>query len=146
MNFDNYREQLWLLVRRTEENLRTIIEPMCRESELTFVQLRVLACLNAGKVMTMGELAKQIHMADANLSPLCKKLEQRGLIKRERDPEDERAVHIRLTRDGAELVRDTNAQMNTRFVEMFEGQEKNLLEIVNLLDQFNVMLEAVIRK
>ncbi|MFF0073045.1 MarR family winged helix-turn-helix transcriptional regulator [Streptomyces sp. NPDC005494] len=51
-------------------------------------------------VKAIGEL---LHLDSGTLSPLLKRLESASLVARERSPEDERSVTVRLTEAGAEL-------------------------------------------
>ncbi|MGW1818704.1 MarR family winged helix-turn-helix transcriptional regulator [Streptomyces sp. NPDC002125] len=51
-------------------------------------------------VKSIGEL---LHLDSGTLSPLLKRLESAGLVRRERSAEDERSVTVHLTDAGADL-------------------------------------------
>jgi DNA-binding MarR family transcriptional regulator len=49
----------------------------------------------------VAELAQRLSLEPATLSPLLKRLEATGMITRDRDPHDERALAVSLTAKGA---------------------------------------------
>jgi DNA-binding MarR family transcriptional regulator len=50
--------------------------------------------------MTVKELGNKLYLDSGTLTPLLKKLEVKGLIRRERSKEDERNLFLMLTEDG----------------------------------------------
>jgi DNA-binding MarR family transcriptional regulator len=52
---------------------------------------------------TVGELGARLSLKSNTLTPLLKRLETLGYIKRNRDPADERQVRARLTASGRTL-------------------------------------------
>ena len=52
---------------------------------------------------SLGELADELAMEPATLSPIVKRLQAQGLIARARRADDERVLEISLTPDGAAL-------------------------------------------
>jgi DNA-binding MarR family transcriptional regulator len=75
-----------------------------------FIALRVL--WNRGPV-TVRELGQTLHLDSGTLSPLLKRLEAQGHIRRERGTADERTVWIHLTDTGTGL-RDQLADLPYR--------------------------------
>ena len=53
--------------------------------------------------MTVKEIGQRLHLDSGTLTPLLKKLEQRGLITRHRDVNDDRVVIVNLTEEGIKL-------------------------------------------
>lgn len=53
--------------------------------------------------MTVKELGKRLFLDSGTLTPLLKRLEQKGLVKRERDSEDERVLIVSITEAGEAL-------------------------------------------
>ncbi|MFJ6660849.1 MarR family winged helix-turn-helix transcriptional regulator [Streptomyces sp. NPDC091377] len=64
--------------------------------------LTLLVLWERGSV-SVRELGEELHLESSTLSPLLKRLEARGLVRRERRPDDERSVVIRLTQEGSAL-------------------------------------------
>jgi DNA-binding MarR family transcriptional regulator len=59
------------------------------------------------EALTVREIIEQLHLDYGTVSPLLKRLESRGLVKRRRRPDDERSVAITLTDDGRALKGQT---------------------------------------
>ena len=54
--------------------------------------------------MRMGDLAERLDIRPASLSPQLKKMEEAGLIKRQKDPRDLRVVSLSLDEKGEEAL------------------------------------------
>ena len=77
--------------------------PLLDELGLTYTQYIVMMVLWEYGTVSVKKLGDRLHLDSGTLTPLCKKLEERGLITRERDKTDERAVNISLTDEGRAL-------------------------------------------
>lgn len=67
---------------------------------LTYLQYIVLVALYEKDDRTVSALGDQLYLDSSTLTPLLKKLEAMGHLTRQRDPEDERQVRIRITPQG----------------------------------------------
>ena len=77
--------------------------PRLKPLGLTYTQYIVLLALwEYGKVK-VGELGKSLYLDCGTLTPLLKKLENKGYIMRSRSKEDERNLIVTLTDKGWEL-------------------------------------------
>lgn len=81
------------------QSYRPILEPL----GLTHPQYLVMLALWASDPRTVKELSRELMQDSATLSPLLKRLETRGLISRNRDPRNERALAVTLTAEGRQL-------------------------------------------
>jgi DNA-binding MarR family transcriptional regulator len=72
-------------------------------AELTLVQVRFLRRL-AKKPQSLGQLGSDLALAPPSVTRLVDRLEERGLIERNRDDEDRRKVVATLTDEGRRLV------------------------------------------
>ncbi|MEU8107293.1 MarR family winged helix-turn-helix transcriptional regulator [Nonomuraea muscovyensis] len=73
------------------------------ELGLTYPQYLVMLVLWEREPVSVKELGTALRLDSGTLSPLLKRLEAAGLVRRERDPGDERSVLVRLTPEGARL-------------------------------------------
>jgi DNA-binding MarR family transcriptional regulator len=62
-----------------------------------------MVCLWKKDGQTVGEIGEQLLLETGTLTPLLKRLEVAGLVKRTRDTQDERVVRISLTGEGRSL-------------------------------------------
>jgi len=67
---------------------------------LTYLQYIVLVALYEHDDQTVGGLGDKLFLDSSTLTPLLKRLETMGHVTRQRDPEDERQVRLRLTPQG----------------------------------------------
>ncbi|WP_221796776.1 MarR family winged helix-turn-helix transcriptional regulator [Oceanobacter mangrovi] len=77
--------------------------PLLKPLGLTYPQYLVMLLLWQHQSLAVGELGKQLHLDSGTLTPLLKRMENNGLIKRQRSPADERRVLVSLTTAGMEL-------------------------------------------
>lgn len=70
---------------------------------LTYPQYLVMLVLWEHGEMPVKEIGRHLRLDSGTLSPLLKRLEAAGLIRRERSTQDERSVRAHLTEEGAAL-------------------------------------------
>ncbi|MEU5938951.1 MarR family transcriptional regulator [Micromonospora sp. NPDC047548] len=78
---------------------RPLLEPM----GLTHPQYLVMLALWQHAPLSVRELSRLLQLDPGTLSPLLKRLEAAGYVRRERDATDERSLAVRLTADGQAL-------------------------------------------
>jgi len=112
---------------------RPLLEPL----GLTHPQYLVMLALWEDSPLRVADLAARVSLEPATLSPLLKRLEQRGMVTRDRDPRDERALAVRLTPAGARVrgaAEAIPAAIMTRLgmeVEHLESLRDRLTELVD---------------
>ncbi|WP_345606128.1 MarR family winged helix-turn-helix transcriptional regulator [Pseudonocardia adelaidensis] len=65
-----------------------------------------LLCVLMAKPYGMGELGATLRLAKSSLTGLVDRSERNGLVRREPDPQDMRAVRVALTTEGARLAEE----------------------------------------
>ena len=84
-------------------NVTGIYTPWLKPMGLTYTQYIVLLVLWEKDGVSVTEIGERLMLDNGTLSPLLKKLEQAGYVKRQRSREDERVVVITLTEAGRAL-------------------------------------------
>ncbi len=79
--------------------------PALDELGLTYLQYLTMMVLWEKAPLSVGEIGERLHLDSGTLTPLLKRLEEAGLVSRDRDPDDERRVAVSLTREGRALRR-----------------------------------------
>lgn len=74
--------------------------PLLDEIDITYPQYLVMLLLWENEKQTVGQLGEKLHLDSGTLTPLLKRLEQKGIINRKRSSNDERVVEISLTNTG----------------------------------------------
>ena len=84
----------------------SIDQQLRRDSNLGMVEYQVLAMLSDSpqRTMRMSSLAEVTNASLSRLSPLVKRLEARGLVRREPDPADGRFTNANLTEQGFQAL------------------------------------------
>ncbi|MDO4804171.1 MAG: MarR family transcriptional regulator [Lachnospiraceae bacterium] len=82
---------------------------------LTYTQYIVLLVLWEKDGISVGELGKKLYLDNGTLTPLLKKMQEKGYLIRQRSHDDERIVLVSLTEEGSKLrdkVEDIPARIN----------------------------------
>ena len=80
-----------------------VYKPLLDELGLTYPQYIVLIALYDQDDQTVGGLGDKLFLDSSTLTPLLKRMEAMGHLTRQRDPEDERQVRVRLTPQGRKV-------------------------------------------
>jgi DNA-binding MarR family transcriptional regulator len=95
--------QLCFAVVTAARNVVSIYRPVLEPLGLTHPQYLVMLALWETAPRSLGELADELAMEPATLSPLVKRLEAQGRVSRSRRTADERVLDIELTESGRAL-------------------------------------------
>ncbi|GAB3138759.1 MarR family transcriptional regulator [Amycolatopsis stemonae] len=101
--------------------------------EVSLVDYEVLVCLEmqAGHRMRMSELAVLMGSTKSRLSHQVARLEDAGVVRRARDPEDKRGVITELTEEGMALLR-------TAAPTHLEGVREHLIDLLSPQEQATI--------
>jgi DNA-binding MarR family transcriptional regulator len=89
------------LIRVSQQHVQRVEE----HCGISGAQLWALAELEAHPAITVSELAQALLVHLSTASNLLAKLETQGLVRRERDAEDQRVVRVHPTRAGTRVLR-----------------------------------------
>ena len=89
----------------------SLLEPILEELGLTYTQYIAIVALWEEDNQTVSGLGEKLFLESNTLTPILKKLEGMGYLRRQRDPLDERQVLIRLT-DAGRKLREKGLNMN----------------------------------
>ena len=78
-------------------------KPLLEALGLTYPQYLVMFALWERDGVTVKEIGELLHLDSGTLTPLLKRLESMGLVRRARDAADERNVRISLTPAGTAI-------------------------------------------
>jgi DNA-binding MarR family transcriptional regulator len=97
------QEQVCFALAVASRSVVAIYRPLLEPMGLTHPKYLVMLALWEHEPVKVKDLSGMLQLDSATLSPLLKKLESMGLIRRERDPNDERSLAIVLTSKGHDL-------------------------------------------
>ena len=109
--------------------------PFFKEIGITYTQYIVFMALWQEDNQTVSEICNKLYLDSGTLTPLLKKMEEKGWLTRTRSKEDERIVRITLTDKGWEL-REKCLELPARVgscIHLSEEDAQNLYRILHLL-------------
>ena len=80
--------------------------------------------------LKMGELTRRLMVTGGNVTGITDMLEEEGLVSRATDPQDQRALRVRLTKAGEQQFQRMAAEHERWVVDLFDDlsvKEKSLL-------------------
>ena len=95
--------QLCFALYSTSLAMTRIYKPLLARMGITYPQYLALLVLWETDGLTVSALGDRLYLDSGTLTPLLKRLEAAGLVARMRSADDERRVHISLTRAGRSL-------------------------------------------
>lgn len=114
-------------------------KPHLDKLDLTYTQYITMMVLWQHKQMNVTELGNKLFLDSGTLTPLLKKLENKGYIKRTRMASDERNVVIAITPEGEKLKEQAVAVPSnvSNGIDITPEEAKTLYNVLyKLLNQF----------
>ena len=126
------KNQLCFPIYATSNMIIKKYKPLLDELDLTYTQYITMMVLWEKKEVNVKELGECLFLDSGTLTPLLKKLELKGYIKRNRSKEDERIVIVSITKKGEELkakAMKVPCEMQKKFC-LDEKESKMLYDIL----------------
>lgn len=130
------REDSYILI-----GIHRIVKDLDRETArvsssygLTFPQFMVLeALLNKGS-LTVGEIKEKILSSNGTIPVIINNLVKQGMVRRTKDPDDQRRSLVELTDKGRELIERVYPENEKIFTERFgiwtKEEKKELMSLI----------------
>lgn len=124
------------LLLQAREAVMAHTRPSLREHGLSDQQWRVLRVLGEHGTVETGRVAREAYILGPSLTGVLARMERDGLIRRERDPADQRRTVIQATPKGLKMVDrlSTTIESHYQWLEQSLGKQK-LAQLYGLLDQ-----------
>ena len=133
------KNQLCFPLYACSKEIVKLYKPYLDELDLTYTQYITMMVLWEHKQMNVKELGGHLYLDSVTLTPVLKKLEQKGWVKRSRTKEDERVLNVTLTENG-EALKEKAVQIPERMGECMklEPEEAEILykTLYKLLGEF----------
>jgi DNA-binding MarR family transcriptional regulator len=114
------------------------------ETGLSGSKLWVIKMLDGAPPMKVSELARRMHLHPATMVGVLDRLEAKGLVQRTRSNDDRRVVHIVITEQGRELIRNSPEMAQGLLVKGLETLTDKKVKIVSEgLEQIVSILEVL---
>lgn len=105
MNFDSLKleNQLCFPLYAASREVIKQYKPFLDTIDLTYTQYIAMMLLWEKNAMTSKEMGERLYLDSGTLTPLLKKMEEKGLLSRRRLETDERNLLVSITEKGMEL-------------------------------------------
>ena len=116
-----------------------LYKPFLDELGLTYTQYITMMVLWENKAMTVKALGQELYLDSGTLTPLLKKLEEKGLVTRRRSDLDERNLIVTITEAG-EALKDRALHIPDEMTKCVNLPKEDIRELYRMLYQ---LLEIV---
>ncbi|MBQ8596479.1 MAG: MarR family transcriptional regulator [Lachnospiraceae bacterium] len=107
-------------------------KPFLEEIDLTYTQYITMMVLWEHREMNVKELGAYLFLDSGTLTPVLKKLEQKGFITRKRDEKDERVLNVAITQKGEEL-KEKAVEIPSKIVSCVPLEPEEALKLFEIL-------------
>lgn len=135
--FTRYTTSLWVRFLRFNLLSNKKLQDDLERLDLTPPQFYVLATIGYTGGIPFSEIGEKMMVTVSNLTGIVDRLEEKGLVTRERDAHDRRIVRVRLTEKGSKLYKNTTPLFEKSISQFFsplsKSQQKELASLLRKL-------------
>ena len=111
-----------------------LYKPWLDELGLTYTQYITMMVLWEHKSMTVKALGQELYLDSGTLTPLLKKLEEKGLVTRRRSELDERNLIVTITESG-EAMKDAALHIPAEMTKCINLSKEDIRALYRMLHQ-----------
>ena len=135
--FTRYTTSLWIRFLRFSLLSSKKLEVALEKLDLTAPQFYVLATIGYTGGIPFSEIGEKMMVTVSNLTGIVDRLEEKGLVVRERDARDRRVVRVKLTEKGNKVYKNTiplfEKSVSQFFSPLHKSQQKELASLLRKL-------------
>ncbi len=134
--------QLCFAVYAADHAFTAAYKPLLDPLGLTYPQYLVLLVLWEEEGLSVKENGQRLHLDSGTLTPVLKRLEKAGFVRRRRDAEDERQVRVELTDKGRD-TRTKALEVPRAMICALGQSEPEIQALKQSVDQLHAALRTV---
>ena len=119
---------LYVAAKEVVRKYRPLLDPL----GLTYTQYIAMMVMWEHKSVTVGRLCELLCLDTGTLTPMLKKMEAAGLVKRERSKDDERSVTVTIT-DAGEALRERALEVPAKMAQCVNLSSEDAVRLLELL-------------
>ncbi|MFO0675472.1 MAG: MarR family transcriptional regulator [Polyangiaceae bacterium] len=133
-----FLRRLW----RLNHALERVSHRMERTLGLTAQQRFMVRCVGRFPGIAPGEVARALHLDPGTVSSTLRRLEEKGLVRRDKDPDDSRRTSLHLTARGRRFDAPTERTVESSVQRMLDATSAaDISRVVTLLDRLAILLD-----
>ena len=107
------RDKAAVLIGCTAQEIANFVERSLKQFGISREQLSVIHYLDAAEAdtMTVNQLREALIDDSPNVSRILNKMVEKGLVRKQRQTDDQRVVYVSLTEKGRKLHKQADAQI-----------------------------------
>ncbi|MBM7703687.1 MarR family winged helix-turn-helix transcriptional regulator [Metabacillus iocasae] len=135
--------QLCFTIYATSREITKVYKPLLDELNVTYPQYLALLVLWEEEEVSVKQMGERLYLDSGTLTPMLKRMEQQGLLTRQRSLEDERVVTVRLTEEGKQLkdkachIPDAVFSMSNQSPQQLSHLKQTLNDLLAALHTYN---------
>ena len=135
-NYDalTLKKQLCFPLYACSRHMIRLYKPFLDQLELTYTQYITMMVLWENKAMTVKALGQELYLDSGTLTPLLKKLEEKGLVTRRRSELDERNLIVTITESG-EAMKDAALHIPAEMTKCINLPKEDIRDLYRMLHQ-----------
>ena len=138
-------KQICFRLYRTSRKMIRLYKPILESMNITYPQYVTMLVMWENGVVDFKELGEKLDLKTGTLTPIVKRLENLGYVERERNPEDNRRVWVKITEFGREQKH--NALKIPQLLNSYMNLDLNQYQrYVALLDELGEVLDIAEKK
>ena len=143
--FQSLELEAMLNLARTSDEVRRLSQEILKPHGISITQYNMLRILRgAGALgLTCAQISERMITHAPDLTRLLDRLQQRGLVAREREEQDRRVILSRITHEGLELLELASPALEAAPPKLFRGISK--VRVRALIDALEQIRCAVLR-
>lgn len=114
-------------------------QPLLDKLNLTYPQYLVLMVLWENDGLPVNDIAKKLVLNTNTITPLLKRMEQQGLILRNRSEKDERKVLVKLTEAGLNLKEEAS-QIPEELIKTLSASDMKQEDLMQLKEMLHTLI------
>ncbi len=144
MSYDQLKleNQLCFPVYAASRLITRAYQPHLDKLDITYPQYLVLMILWENDNIPVNDIAKKLILNTNTITPLLKRMEQQGFLKRERSKKDERKVIVCLTKKGMVLQKQASLIPEELASHLLTGKLK-VDDLIKLKDDLNLIIDIL---
>lgn len=137
------KNQPYLQLMKTTKAIQERIRVEIINNGLNVTEFSVLEVLYLKGKQTIQQIGNSILVSSGSMTYVIDKLEQKGLLKRNACPDDRRVIHVTLTEDGNDLMKQIMPNHSNLVNYMFDSlNEEESQTLVKLLEKVRERVRA----
>ncbi|SMO91609.1 MarR family winged helix-turn-helix transcriptional regulator [Gracilimonas mengyeensis] len=121
-------------------------QPYLDELNITYPQYLVLLVLWEEEGISINRITERLVLNTNTVTPLLKRMEKQGLIKRKKSKEDQRKVLIYLTQEGKDMEEQAVHIPRSLTEGLSSGDELNINELIDMKEKLEQLIEFLQEK